>query len=88
MVITVKVWVRSQDKKHLGFFYYFSLSKYTSGRSGVIGYVGVHQGNYNLGYYSSEEKVIKVLDMIQDFIKARVNEDMVFQMPKDEEVKV
>jgi len=41
-----------------------------------------------LGEYSSYKKCLKVLDMIQEFIKTRVNEDMVFLMPKDNEVKV
>lgn len=41
-----------------------------------------------LGIYSSEEKTSKVLDMIKNHIQSRVNEDMIFQMPNDEEVKV
>ena len=40
-----------------------------------------------LGEYSSYKKCLKVLDMIQKFIQSRVNEDMVFQMPSDDEVK-
>lgn len=37
-----------------------------------------------LGTYSTEEKAIKVLDMIQEHIATHSNK--VFQMPQDEEV--
>lgn len=40
-----------------------------------------------LGQYSSEEKVIKVLDRIYDaYAMANINFNVVFQMPQDEEV--
>lgn len=40
--------------------------------------------NYRLGEYSTEEKVIRVFDMIEDSIKWGKK---VFQMPEDEEVE-
>lgn len=50
-----------------------------------------------LGYYSTKEKAIKVMDMIQeaycDFMAVRngdmwCGKDSVFQMPEDSEVEV
>ena len=43
------------------------------------------KGAYTLGKYSQEEKVIKVLDMIQE---AYANGHIDFQMPEDSEVEV
>lgn len=43
------------------------------------------EGAYTLGRYSQEEKVIKVLDMIQE---AYANGHIDFQMPADSEVVV
>lgn len=43
------------------------------------------KGTYMLGKYSQEEKVIKVLDMIQE---AYANGHIDFQMPADSEVEV
>lgn len=52
--------------------------------AGTYGYVG------SLGIYSTEEKAIKVLDMIceafKDFRGGNVYEHSVFQMPQDSEV--
>lgn len=52
-----------------------------------------------LGQYSTEEKAIKVLDMIQEafyrqwdvenkFVDVTKNDTQIFQMPQDEEVEV
>lgn len=45
-----------------------------------------------VGTYSTEEKAIKVLDMIEDAYKdfrgGNIYEHSVFQMPQDEEVEV
>ena len=87
----MSVWIRTQNKNRLGDFIYFdSISKEIVNK-GEFRICGVQNGanpRIVLGTYSSEEKSLKVLDMIQEFIKTRVNEDMVFQMPNDNEVKV
>ena len=59
--------------------------------------IDISSDEMRLGYYSTKEKAIKVLDMIQeaycDFMAVR-NDDMwcgkdsVFQMPEDSEVEV
>ena len=52
------------------------------------GYIAAYsgfKGAYTLGKYSQEEKVIKVLDMIQE---AYANGHIDFQMPADSEVEV
>nr|DAP05171.1 MAG TPA: hypothetical protein [Caudoviricetes sp.] len=91
------MWIRSQDKKQL----VNANELYIATRS--IGYcISTGKGN-DLASYLSEEKAIKVLDMIQDFeIRHQANlllaiyqesndnaeENMVFQMPQDSEVEV
>ena len=45
----------------------------------------IFKGTYMLGKYSQEEKIIKVLDMIQE---AYANGHIDFQMPADSEVEV
>lgn len=44
-----------------------------------------NESRYRLGKYSSEEKAMKVLDMIQE---AYVNGHIDYQMPEDSEVEV
>lgn len=45
-------------------------------------------GNYYiLGEYSTEEKALKVMDMIHNQIIQWLKSEFVFQMPKDEEVE-
>ena len=91
------MWIRSQSKKQL----INANELYIATRS--IGYcISTGKGN-DLASYLSEEKAIKVLDMIQDFeIRHQANlllaiyqesndnaeENMVFQMPQDSEVEV
>lgn len=80
--------IRSQDKKLL-----VNLDTSSGLSIGVRGDGGNHvvtshgvDGSYNfLGYYSTEEKAINVLDMIQDVYK---HESMLFIMPADESVEV
>ena len=87
----MEIWIRSQNKSCLGDFIYFdSISKEIVNK-GEFRICGVQNGanpRIVLGTYSSEKKSLKVLDMIQEFIKTRVNDDLVFQMPNDDEVKV
>lgn len=99
------MWIRSQDKN-----YFIEVNAFEIKRTGNVYFViGYHTENSNddiywhFGNYSSEEKAIKVLDMIQDFeIRHQANlllaiyqesndnaeENMVFQMPQDSEVEV
>ena len=91
------MWIRSQSKKQLINANDLYIGKYREKYFISTGKVN------DLGMYSSEEKAIKVLDMIQDFeIRHQANlllaiyqesndnaeENMVFQMPQDSEVEV
>lgn len=75
------MWVRSQNKSRLIKCDYITIDK--------CYVVAIHNESHNeiekslLGTYSSHEKVLKVLDKIQNFIG--VND--VFQMPQDDEVE-
>ena len=66
---------------------------------GVVSYNGGQESRVCFGEYSTEEKAIKVLDMICDFATQKRYEEIipkqfgfisgqVFQMPSDEEVEV
>ena len=86
------MWIRSQDKEALtnGDIIYYCY------KSGMIkcGKVGISD-DYDivLAVYSTKEKALKVLDMIQKLIKEqiRLHNDwqigVVFQMPQDDEVE-
>lgn len=95
------MWIRSQDKTKLMNCEYFTVDN-----ANVV--IGMVSDNYkSLGTYSTEEKALKVLDMIQKLIKGKketyydfiedkkiVNnyfypnkEQMVFQMPQENEVE-
>ena len=85
----MSVWIRSQDGGRLincKNLYIGVILTYDRD----FGQRGIYENGIKnaLGEYSSGEKALKVLDMIQQHIKTRVNEDMVFQMPSNEEVKV
>lgn len=91
------MWIRSQSKKQL-----VIANDLYIGKRGKNYFISTGKGN-DLGTYSSEEKAMKVLDMIQDFeIRHQANlllaiyseanenaeENMVFQMPQNSEVEV
>lgn len=88
------VWIRTKDKERLinckslyiGIIHFGNGGK---GGNGIESY-GTYEDEVigTLGNYNSKEKTLKVLDMIKNHIQSRVNEDMVFQMPQDEEVKL
>lgn len=88
------VWIRTKDKERLinckslyiGIIHFGNGGK---GGNGIESY-GIYEDEVigTLGNYNSKEKALKVLDMIKNHIQSRVNEDMVFQMPQDEEVKL
>ena len=98
--------IRSQDKKKLIPMMPLSITtsiRVCNGeRNRIDGYIIYSMDNANtiLGAYSTEEKAIKVLDMIEDAYNKcfafsmgnhgyyhEVRESKVFQMPQDEEVK-
>ena len=89
------MWIRSQDRKRLLNASDFHVVSSYEG-FGIISCI------YALGYYSTEEKAMKVMDMIQNAITgtrfeftdivrdcdlAGIEIHNVFNMPKDEEVK-
>lgn len=91
------MWIRSQSKKQL-----VNANELYIGIRVKYYFISTGKG-VDLGTYASEEKAIKVLDMIQDFeIRHQANlllaiyrepngnaeENMVFQMPQDSEVEV
>lgn len=88
------VWIRTKDKERLinckslyiGIIHFGNGGK---GGNGIESY-DIYEDEVigTLGNYNSKEKTLKVLDMIKNHIQSRVNEDMVFQMPQDEEVKL
>lgn len=88
------VWIRTKDKERLinckslyiGIIHFGNGGK---GGNGIESY-GIYEDEVigTLGNYNSKEKTLRVLDMIKNHIQSRVNEDMVFQMPQDEEVKL
>lgn len=77
------IWIRSQDKRELIYTdnLYIKeklktvLTEYGA-KNAIEGYAiwqNCHEKYFNLGLYSTEEKALKVLDMIQEFIKNNEN---------------
>ena len=81
------MWIRSQDKKIL----IKAVCIYLCGENHICAN-NVEGDRWYIGKYSTEEKALKVLDMIQKLIKEqiRLHNDwqigVVFQMPQDDEV--
>ena len=70
------MWIRSQDKLKLIDANYI--------RVNGIDIEAINIGTYAIiGTYSSQEKALEVLDIIEDCIVGNIN--CVFQMPQDEE---
>ena len=86
------MWIRSQDKEALtnGDIIYYC-DKFRMIRCGKVGI----SDDYDLvlAVYSTKEKALKVLDMIQRLIKEQIRLHIdwqigvVFQMPQDDEVE-
>lgn len=82
------MWIRSQNKKKLVKLKNIKIEHYTSADLKKVFdgcFIQVDEAG-GIGDYSSEEKAIKVLDVIQT-IMHDAGEDAVFIMPQDEEVK-
>lgn len=62
----MRIWIRSQNKCRLVECTRFGVSNWFDGTCNVLGYN--YNGDCILGEYESEEKAIKVLDMIQEHI--------------------
>mgnify|MGYP001179119353 CR=1 FL=1 len=89
------MWIRSQDKEALTngdiIYYCGKYGMYTEIRCGKVGI----SDDYDLvlAVYSTKEKALKVLDMIQRLIKDQIRLhyewqiEVVFQMPQDDEVE-
>lgn len=73
--------IRSQDKCIL--INMNNISSIEVGDDGLRIFANDSESIYDIGEYSNEAKVIKVLDMIQE---AYVDGYIVFQMPEDSEV--
>jgi hypothetical protein len=73
------MWIRSQRKSELSNVNYFDIRDYDDGKYLIYG------NGYELGAYSTVEKVFKVLDKIQEHYNSSTD---VFQMPQDEDVEV
>ena len=81
------MWVRSQDYKRLVNVNEFGIEKektrtYTFFPSDYIYHI--ISNDIMLGTYTTEEKALEVLDIIEDCIVGNIN--CVFQMPQDEEL--
>lgn len=74
------IWIRSQDKCKMGKCAEFYIDDSYDGDYDIEGY-SIDDTPIILGTYSTEEKAIKVLDMIQKHIETHSND--VFQMPRD-----
>lgn len=77
------IWIRSQDKKSLLLCKSFDVGCDNNNYNILVNYELRNNEEYYspIGYYSSVEKAVLVLDMIQKHIETRSNN--VFQMPRD-----
>lgn len=90
------IWIRSQGKNRLLCVDKISIEYFDEiierrffKKDKIKRHWYIYDNKYiELGEYLSYKKCLKVLDMIKNHIQSRVNEDMVFQMPKNDEVKV
>jgi hypothetical protein len=82
------MWIRSHDKKIL----IKAVCIYLCGENHICAST-VEGDRWYIGKYSSEEKALKVLDMIQNLIQEQIRLHIdwqiggVFQMPQDDEVE-
>ena len=85
----MKIWIRSQNKNNLSNCnsIYYSNSWLLKEGHFLLSYINGGTLEY-LGKYSSKEKALKVLDMLENYIEDAENGilDRPFQMPQDEEI--
>lgn len=79
----MEIWIRSQDKKSLLLCKSFDVGCDNNNYNILVNYeLRNNEEHYSpMGYYSSVEKAVKVLDMIKEHIETHSNN--VFQMPRD-----
>lgn len=78
------MWIRSQSLLTLANFECLKIRQYGSKEFGIVG-----DGDIILGKYSTKEKAMEVLNDIYFRIKyADIDEVLVYEMPKDEDVEV
>lgn len=72
------IWVRSQDKEILVEATNFRICKgYYGGKSTHYTIdCDVHDSTFELGKYSTKEKALKVLDMIQEKVKNKIRNEL------------
>lgn len=75
------MWIRSQDKEDLKNVNNIEIIKFDGEK-----YTTIQGDGCRLGVYSTKEKALKVLDMIQNNLEYPYYE--VFQMPTNEEVEI
>lgn len=77
------IWIRSKDKKSLLLCKSFDVGCDNNNYNILVDYELRNNEEYYspMGNYSSVEKAVKVLDMIQEHIETHSND--VFQMPRD-----
>lgn len=78
------MWIRSQSKKILTDVNDVLLISMDDNRHLILGFCD--KRNETLGIYSSECKALMVLDKIESYLEYSNN--IVFQMPQDDEVEV
>ena len=77
------MWIRSQDKELLKNVNSIEIIKFDGEK-----YTTIQGDGWHLGFYSTREKALKVLDQIQYNIEPFEHEPtMVYQMPQDEDVE-
>lgn len=76
------MWIRSQDKENLANANEIEIFEYER----VNGEVWIYVNDQKYAVYSTKEKALKVLDMIQKRIYLTDNMSM-FQMPQDDKVE-
>lgn len=74
------MWIRTQEKKELVDVNYIRVYK-----ENIRGFNVAN--NILLGVYSTEEKALKVMDMLEKEIHLDACQTRVFQMPQDSEVE-
>lgn len=87
----MSIWVRSQDETILAKMSNFRICEYLKNKR-IIGYVidaEITETTLELGFYSTKEKALKVLDKILRAITSQLCDinRVVFQMPQDDEVE-
>lgn len=78
------MWIRSQDKELLKNVNNIEIIKFDGEK-----YTTIQGDGWHLGFYSTKEKALLVLNYIQIEIQRNIyNKQTIFEMPTDEDVEV